>query len=419
MFNSVFKNRIFIVFLIMLVCLVPFSIAKPAQTDVRTVVIGAGIDRLKDQDNQIELSVQILVPHYNIGFNENAQVISATGDNVSKAFEKLSAHIGKIIGLSHCSSIVFGESMKDDDIASTLDWFHRSKRLDGNSVVVYSEGSAKKVLETSLKVDNNLSLSLVNILQFNRPLSFAIIANLYPFLKTYYSGHGAELVPIINLTKQDNMGLSVSESGSGGSGGSEESQGGQSGGSQGENQDYLSNNGDTAIFKNGYFVTKVENKNLLGFNDLLGNTQKGIVVLNNITDNNLTDAQVSVGKRSLNKFYKVWFDKNGNPCIEYNLKYKARIEQILQQENNLTLLKSYNDYFSNEVKDSFVSYIKDKCATAVNICKESNADCLKIYEKFNALKRTGWQKYINSLPNKDDYIKNVNFYINVSVDGMN
>lgn len=412
--SNFFKNRIFIVLLIIVVCFIPFSASMPAQTVVRSVVIGVGIDKSQEDENEVELSAQIIVPHYDIGFNENAQVISAVGPNVTEAFENLSVHIGKIMGLGHCSVIVFGETMQDENIAKTLDWFYRSKRLDSNASIVYTEGNAKELLQTSLQADNNLSLTLNNIMQFNEPLSFAKKTEIIPFLKNYYEERGAILLPIINLTTDDYRGLSVQESGAMGQG---EAPGGGNGATAGQGQDqkYIANEGNCAIFKNGKYVTKVAKEDVRGFNDLLGITQKGVVVVDNVNDENLTNAQVSIAKRGLFQTYKVGFTDNGTPRIEYNMIYSAKIEQILQDKVDLAIIDGYKDYMSTQVKEKFVDFIKQTTANAINICKENNTDCLEIYDKFNTFNKEKWQKYLNTLENRDEYIKNVEFFVNVKL----
>lgn len=415
MLNNFFKNRIFIVLLLITICFLPFSISTPAQTAVRSVVIGVGIDKSPEDENKVELSAQIIVPHYDVGFNENAQVLSADGPNVTEAFENMSVHIGKIMGLGHCSVIVFGETMKNENIAKTLDWFYRSKRLDSNASIIYTEGSAKELLQTSLQVDNNLSLNLNSIMQFNEPLSFAKKTEIIPFLKTYYNAKESILVPIINLNTNDYEGLSVEENGTPSSGSGESS----SSSSGGDNtQKFISNDGECAIFKNGKFVTKISKDEVRGFNDLTGRTQKGIAVLDNVNDENLTNAQVSITKRALWKTSKISFNDEGKPKIEYNLIYTGRVEQIIQDKIDLTILDGYKDYVSQNIKNKFTDFIKNNCANAINICKKYNVDCLNIYQTFNAYNKEKWQKYISSLENPEDYMQNVDVFVNVKLRGL-
>ena len=422
MISKLYKNKIFIIIFVLVLAMLPWGLAKTAQTEERSVVIGMGIDKLTDSEDMLELSAQIIVPHYDIGFNENAQVISAIGSTVAEAFERLNIHIGKIMGLSHCSVIVIGSSMQNENIVDSLDWFYRSKRLDSNAALIYTREKAKEILQTSLQVDNNLSLSLNNILQFNRPLAFAIKKQIIPFLTTYYNGYGAELVPIVDLVEEDYLGLSVKDAGSGtaGSGGGGGQSSGFSGGgsSSANEQKYLSNNGDSAIFKNGKLVTVINSEQVRGFNNILGEAQKGTIDIKNITDDVLTNATLSLSKRALFRTYTIGFSPTGKPRIEYHLDYRIRTEQIQQKYMDRDILNSENDNVTEPVKKAVISYVKGICADAVNISKEYNVDCFNIYDTFDRLKHKEWQEYLASLENKDDYMQDVEFFVDIVVSGV-
>ena len=437
MLNSVWKSKIFVIIIIILAFFIPQFISRPAQTEVRSVVIGMGIDKfektdntnnitgsessnitLNSEENLVELSAQIIVPHYNTGFNENAQVISAVGENVADAFERMSLHIGKILGLSHCSVIVIGGGMKNEDVMQSLDWFYRSKRLDSNADLLFTNGSAKEILKTSLKADNNLSLSLNNILQFNDPIDLTESQKFIEFVQTYYNNYGASFLSVVDLVDEDYLGLSIQDAGSSGGGSSDSSGGVPSGGKlpAGEENKYLSNNGDTAIFKKGKLVAILNSNEMRGFNSLNNSAQRGLVVLNNVTDDVLTNADVSLTKRGEISTYTLSF-KNGKPVILYNLKYKVRVEQILQDNKSVEILQGYNDYITSGVQKAFKDFVLESSANAVNISKKLNVDCLGIYDKFSKFKPKQWQEYLNSLENPEDYIQGVQFYVNVYANG--
>lgn len=424
MVNSIWKNKIFILIALITLAFFPQTISKPAQTDVRSIVIGMGIDKIIDNKGEqaYELSAQIIVPHYSTSFNENAQVISAVGENVADAFERMSLHIGKIIGVGHCSIIVFGNGMSDENIMDTLDWFYRSKRLDNNAVVLFSKDTAKDILKTSIKADNNLSLSLNNIIQFNYDIDLTISQEILTLLDTYYKGHGANLISVLNLVEEDYLGLSVQDpnSSSGSQNSGESSSESSSGGENSESSQktkYISNNGEVAIISNGKLVTILNSDQIRGFNQLIGSGKRGVVVLKNVNDEYFDNAEISVTERGQFVSYKLGFSPNGKPRIEYNLRYKIRLEQVINGTNDDNLIQGYNDYVSTGVKSAFKRFIKENCVMAVNFSKQYNVDCLGIYDKFDRLKHKEWQEYLNSLENKEDYIKDVEFFVNCEVIG--
>ena len=94
--------------------------------------------------------------------------------------------------------------------------------------------------------------------------------------------------------------------------------------------------------------------------------------------------------------------------LSYDVKYVLK-----DKFNTVTVI----DYVSTGVKSAFKKFIKENCAMAVNFSKQHNVDCLGIYDKFDRLKHKEWQEYLNSLENKEDYIKDVEFFVNCEVIG--
>lgn len=421
MLSSFWQNKIFVILVIIAVCFLPSSIALPAQTEVRCVVIGVGIDKINQSESEYELSAQIVIPHYNLGYQENAQVISAVGKNLNQAYEKLASHIGKILGLSHCSTIVIGSGMKDENIGKHLDWFYRSKRLDNNPVLVYTNNSAKEILQTSLKVDDNLSLSLNSILQYNTILTTTQSSQLIQFLEKYYEKRGAEIVPIVDVVNKDYLGIDASKQGVSSSQSGSEGQlnsGEQSSSNKESGGQVLSNEGNAAVFNKGRFVTTLTSEELKGINNFIGESERGVITIENVTDDRIKNATVSLSKRGLIHNYRLEFTKNGKPRIIYSLIYTLRVEHILQENPSLKILQGYEDYISPEVKKQVEENIKSYCGQAVNIMKQNNIDPINIYKKFDAFQHTKWKEYLSKLENPEEYIKEVEFLVNVKIRGL-
>ena len=436
MLNSIWKNKIFVMIALIVALFIPQTLLKPAQTEYRGIAIGVGIDKINgevaEEGDVLELSTQIIVPHYATGFSENAHVISSQGRNISDAFAKLSLHLGKTIGYSHCSVIIIGEGVDGDMVEDSLDWFYRSKRLDNNALVVYTQGSAKDVLTTSIQAENYLSLGLNNIMQLNEEFEFAHSKQIINILENSYKGYGANLIGVLDVVDKDYLGLSIAgksgssgvtggdssndESSSSGSSGSTSS--GSSGGGSEKNK-YISNNGDTAVIQKGKIIKVLNNEEVRGFNVLLNSAKRGVVVLKNVKDEYFNNATITLSERHQDTFWSLSFSKNGKPRIYYDIYFDVRLEQILENAENLNYLAGTNDYITLGVQRAMKTYVQEKVADAVAMSKEYNFDCLEIYDKFNRFKYKEWQDYLKTLSNKDEYIKDVEFFVNVHTRGLN
>lgn len=418
--KKIFKNSLWIFFLLITALFLPASISQHAQTADRSIAIAIGFDKLAE--SQYEVSAEIIVPRYQSTYSQNAQVISATGVNTCEAFNELSTHLGKVTGLSHVSAVVLGNSLKDENIIKSIDMILRNKRVNYNAQLIFTESTAKDVLKKAVEIDTNFIQNLNEIVQYNNNFIFTKTSLISNFYKTYCEGYGATFVPFINLLSNDYDGISgnsssqSNDSSGGGQSQSSGSEGGESGGQQDQSkQKYLSNDGKTAIVKNGNYLASVESEQMKGFGLLTNESNRGLITVKNVTDDFLANADVVVSIRDRKETAVVSFSKTGIPQVHYTMNFNLKIEDIINGTFNPRIANSSRNYFTKQFKDAFEGTIKNYCGDAINICKTYNADVLNIYTKFDRFAHEKWQKYLKSLPNPDDYLQNVEFFMDIRV----
>lgn len=458
--KSLWKNSLWIFFVIMTAILVPSTISRHAQTEDRSVVIAVGIDKLAEKN--YELTAEIIVPRYETTYNQNAQVISAQGQNTSQAFANLSLQVGRIIGLSHCSTVVIGESMKDENIIPLIDELVRSKRANFNAQLIYTTSKARDVLQKAIEIDTGFNQNLNELVQFNDKFINAKSILLSDFYKTYYQGYGANFVSIINLTDSEYDGIADSSQ----SGGDEESGGGEQGetqsqqdtnqsttggeqsgsqsslqstsdkqspmqsssgesGTQAQSQQggttgkYLSNNGDTAVYYKGKLVRTLSGDEIMGFGLMTNESTRGVLIVEDITDKYLHDADLTFSIRSRTATKVVDFSKTGKPRLHYSLVLACRLEQI--SNNELVTREVTNDtheFLTPTVKYKLEDTLKLKCADAVNLCKEMKLDLLDVYKEFDRFQHGKWQEYLKSLDEPANYMQDVEFFVDIVINDV-
>lgn len=436
--KSLWKNSIWIFFIILMVLFLPSSLTMHAQTTDRSIAIAIGIDKL--EKNMYEVSAEIVIPMFQTTFNQNAQVISAVGQNTSEALNGLSIHIGKIIGLSHCSAVILGNSLKDENIAELLDQILRGKRINYNTQLIFSNNSAKEILKKAVEIDGAYIQNINEILRYNDKFVTTTNTLVSSFFQTYYDNHGASLLPLINLSTNEYEGISKdNSSGSsggqtsgesqggessggssqGGSGGS--SQGGSSGGggesscSQSQQPQYFSNNGESAIFKKGKYLTSLSTEQVKQLGLLGEKKDRGLITVKNISDNFLNDAEVVFSIKNRMSTKRVSFSETGIPQIFITHDYYLRIEEIVDDSFKPSLADDTHNYFSQQLKNRFKQEVQKQCASAINFCKEYNVDPLNFYQLFNRFQHKKWIDYLDSLENPDDYIQNIEIFMDIKV----
>lgn len=417
MIKSLLKSKVWIFILVIVFIFVPAKLTSPAETDLRSVILAIGIDKLEDQ---YQVSYQILIPHYSSGFNETTSIVSAVGENLFEATQKITLHLGKISGFGHASTLIFGESMKDENIIQTLDFFLRSKRVNNNALVITTNHDAKTLLENLPKIDNSFTLTANSIIQTNKMSLFATELTMEEIMADYYKPCKSSIICSIDTFEDDNSGInssSISNS-QGSSSGAESSSSSSSSSSGGDTEQYpnVSNEGRSAIYKNGKQVAKWESDDLIGYNAFTS-AYKGLITLKNVTDEKYTNADVVISLLSTVQNTTLSFSKSGTPRLTSHLKYMIKVNQIIQDGYNLDLLRGADTYVTTGIVKKFKEFMKTHTASFVNKTKELNADILNVYDKFYKFKTKEWNDYLDTLSDKSNYYQGVEFYLEIDVTG--
>ena len=61
--------------------------------------------------------------------------------------------------------------------------------------------------------------------------------------------------------------------------------------------------------------------------------------------------------------------------------------------------------------------IHENLSELINLAKKEKVDYLKVYKNFNKFDTFKWEKYIDSLDDKENYLDNVIFTVNIIAQG--
>ena len=415
MIRKLTHSKIMIFLLIIFVWLFPATINMPDQTQQYSVVLGVGIDKMGEQ---YEVSTQVLTSKSNQGFLEALQVHSSVGKNIMDAIENLSLHTGRIAGFGNTSVIVFSEEVAQEGIEQFLDFFVRSKRLNGNPVLMITKNKAKDILSDVAKIDESFNYSLNSLARLNKEFASGTMCTMEDFLDDYFSETKATFVAQVNEETDDSKGIEIpSQNSSTSSGGVD---GGGSGGSQttagGDNKKVLSNSGESSLFKDGKQIAVASEKIVEGYN-ILNKSVRNIYTIDNVNDEIYHNAQVviSVKNKILTKKYE--FSKTGIPRVIFEIHYTLKVEQIIEQNNNLILMNGSQDYVTPTLVDMFKDEVKKDASNALNFAKESNADVYGFQQAFERHKPKQWKKYLKNLPDKGNAFQSIEVFLKIQVKG--
>ena len=416
MTKKLLSNKFVWLLLAVIIFLFPITIDQAPQTQYRSVAIGVGIDK---QGSEYLFSTQILEPKNSQGFTENLQVYSASGKNCLEAMQKLTTDLGKIAGLSNTSVIVFSKQVAREGVISILDFFVRSTRLNDNPIVVVTQKSAKQLLLDVSKIDNSFSLSLNSLSKYNAIEVNSQFATMENLLSNYYSGTIATLLAEINERENSDEGLEIENELSNSSKGGSDGQGGESGGGQSSNTSgkTIENSGETALFVADKQVATLSADEIKGFNACLG-ANRGVYTLENITDENLQNANIVLTVKQKRNLVEYGFSKSGNPRVTYHMRYEVKIENIIQENMATNLLDNKNSFLTKTVADKFKSQVLSDVARSLQIAREYNADAFGVQDGFSKYRPKKWKEYLKSLKDKTKAFEKIDFFVEIQVKAM-
>lgn len=414
--KKIFKNKVFYAMLLFMILFFPEAIMKDAEIDTKAVASAVGVDKT---DEGVELSALVVVPNKS-GSSESVKLASSKGANIAEAISNMSMSFGKKLGLAHCEAVVFGEEAMYENLADQMDFFIRASNMATNAMVINCSGEAKELLTAIASDNNELALSLKNIINFNEEYLFTSDVDIETFYKNYFSESNSSFIPIISV-EDDDSGGGGSSGGSGGETGNS-SEGGSSGGSGGGSSSgsgskkKVVSEGKASVIKRGMKIREVSEEEISGYNWLSKKVKQGNISVDGITDENFTNATLDFEIEGKDASIKVKFDGD-KPYCEVNVELVLNLDSVDSEGYNYRMQDSTKEYVTPEVE----AKIREKVLGSINkVFEEMRAnqtDTLFIARDFNRFHNKKWKNYLSSLEDENSYLDGIEIRTNVEMYG--
>lgn len=415
------KHKYSIIIIIFFLIMLPTTIGLPSQTDTRAIVTGVSIDKSEDEFN---VALQLITPQSNLSNNENIEIVEDKGDTFQACINNLGIKLGKVVGFEHTNIIIIGDGVKGEDLMNIFDYLFRNSKITLSTIVLQSNKTAKKILETSAELNNNSSSSLQNNLAYNDEIiETSNTASIGKFFNDYFSFSKVSIVPIIEEPEEESGNTKTEGGGASGgasSGSDSGSQGGgqSSGGSGGEKQatvePLIKNNGESAVYKQGIFVTKLDKKLTGGFSLLNKRTSKGIIKVENVTDNKFYyDSTVTVKVESSKIKIKPVI-KNDRLIYKADISLFAFVSEVVDKNAKThKIMVSDENFLTEELKVKIDEKMKQAIENSLNFCKEQKLDVFRFCDKFYKYNKKGLIKILNIYG--EDYLNACDIEANIKI----
>ena len=416
------KYPFILVLIVILVFFTPFAIFSPGESRKRAIVLAVGIDKIEDK---YEISFLTFIPTQNQEFTQSNSVISGIGSSVSEAVLDAQLTLGKDIGLSHAKTTVVNEKMLEEDVSASIDYLSRIASLPENTVFICTNTTAKELLIATSSLEENVGLKLDQLISYNANEVYSVDTSLEAFYKGYYGPEKSSIIGYIEHIKDEQSSQgdsSSSENGVAEQGGEQtgqEMQGGsassdeekQRGSLKGQSQ--ILNRGEAVVLREGKQVAKLNVDNLNSLNLLNNKKSMDSIKIENvdIENNNNVDMIFLVKNKKI--AIKSVFENN-IPIFVINITLGIQLTEINAKGQKIEKEVQFTD-INEEIETKVQSKLKTQFAQTLKILRDSKADIIGVYDKFYRENRAKFIKFLNSLDNKDDYLNNVVFILNLKI----
>ena len=207
------------------------------------IVTAIGIDA--GEGGTFDVTAQIAIPDAS-GANTASNVTVPGAETVGEAIAELNRKTGWFPTLVHCSLILLGERVAEEDVFRALDYFLRSEYVEDSCLVALCADTAAAALGAGSPIGELASSAIAKVLSAEaQKTGLVSVTNLRDFAKGYFAEGQSGFLPVLCAQPR-----AQSEGGSGGSseGGSEggSSEGGSGSGSSGGSSEGGSGGGASA-----------------------------------------------------------------------------------------------------------------------------------------------------------------------------
>lgn len=423
--KRLFKRHVALIILLVILLVFPISLSSQAKLNMRIIVTGLAIDK---DDDGYEVTAQIVKATPGTespGTSATLDFVSEKAETVSEALLKLTYKTGKVSAFSHTNFVVLGNEIAKEDATKCLDIFVRDKVIRNSAMVLFAKDKAGDEIKKTKTIELSVGLGLQKVFLYKQEESDGFMTTVLEFLSksNMYSKTSYASALCLESGEESGGGGSGEEAssssdansdsgqGSGGGGSSGGSSGGESGGSGGEESPvFFKPDTPILVFVEGKLVCKLEETDeILGFLFACTKTKRASIVVDNIENEKLKDAKVSVTIKNKSRKLKFRYEDE-IPCLDLCISVNdADIVEILGDECTIKIEDSEYDAIQEAMKKTISSHI----SKAFEEGKENGADIFGAYELAYKYKYNETKNYYDGDTSK--FIQNLKINVCVTI----
>lgn len=407
-------HPIIFVLIFVLVVYLPTSVSLPPEGVHRQHVASIGVDLAPEG---VEVCVLSHVSKQSNSFAETYILTSATAPTIADALHEITSITGRMVILTHATTIVVSQEVASAGLHNYLDYFYRDNNVSNDIFVCCTINTpAKTLLMFEKERINSTGHGLEELLVYNTKNTYFFDSDVESFYKGYFSPTHISVLGAVQLEENPDAQQLLSSGGS--SSGGESSGGSGSSGSGGSSQQSTQKNmrikstHHCAVLRRGYLVNLWQENELMGMNLATQNAKGLHFVVNNFSDELFQNVNIHFDITKNNVQYKSFFENN-RPVFEIHSLLTLDIESVICQE-------AIKEYYLNNInplsfalKTEISKVIKQKFSNFLQKSIQNKADVLGVFTTFNNQCGKNFMQWYEALDDPQDFLSNIEFRMTV------
>lgn len=416
------KFKKFATFLVILfaLMLIPEALNIQSELNMRTIISAVAVDVVEDN---FLVTLQVVKPSSSVeGSGTELDFISASASTVATAMDEASIALGRTSGLAHIGTIILGKKIIEQDLTlKVLDYFLREKGIQNSAMLLVSEKTAKETLENTKKLQLSSAVGLPKVFLYKQNNTNGVMMQLQNFLNDNLATSGSSVISGVEILSKEeaekqegdqteNSDTSASDSiSSSGSG-----EGGSDGKSSSEKDGRIKYSNDIYIFKKGqYKLTLSDADAIRGVYFINRNSREGVVSVDNISNDLVTDAKVAVYFRDKRVLVKSDWSGDKPKCVFTIKTDRNEVYSIESNELNGELYQTDKLYLTPDIILAVQEKIKSDIMLAFETCQDAGVDIFQCGNRLHQKNASKWRGFYNEFG--EDYIKNIDIEVKLQM----
>ena len=405
--KTIFSPRKIFLWLALILLATTFSeLAKPAMSKTEAIVTTLCVEK---EDDNIKIASTVLTPLE--GKKADYKVYTGSGKTLGEAVDNVSLSLGKLLSFAQCEVMAFGDNICEEGIMPSLDFMTRTKKVGINAILVNFSGKIDDFAQAISTLNTDKSLKLQEILSFDKRYILWDNSNIESFYKGYFSDISLGIMPNLAIeTKQQETAIEVQTQSQTGTSGGEQ----KSGSSSEESKQYFVNDGSMSVFQKGAKTLKLEQDEVKLVNYFVNDSQKGTLVVENVSDNLYNNATVvlNVLKKDISTKAKV---KQNKPVMEVKVSFSVTVEEVCEEIPSDKFLRRNREFLTEGLIEETKQQVKQEMLNMVEFCKTNKVDLINVYKYFYHTQYNYFNNYLKEIGEKN-YLNGIEFDISVEIE---